>query len=276
MHISNYLSITCEAAIKAGALIMRIYEEQELVIRTKADKSPVTQADMESSELICNILQTTGFPVISEEISSPDYEVRKNWDYYWLVDPLDGTKEFIKRNNEFTVNIALVEKNLPVLGVIYIPAKGIIYFGIKGLGTWKKENVTQPFDVLQVIDNEPSIKCQPDSGNPRIITSRSHTNEATHTFIEKMKAQYSPLEIIEYGSSVKLCLIAEGKADIYPRFGPTMEWDTAAGQVFADNSGIILKSLTGSVLTYNKPDLHNPDFIAYNPTKFPFDDFFTI
>jgi 3'(2'), 5'-bisphosphate nucleotidase len=274
MHINDYLSVSCEAAIKAGSIIMEIYENEEVIIRTKDDKSPVTQADIKSSDLICKILKTTGLPVITEEISAPDYETRKNWHSFWLVDPLDGTKEFIKHNGEFSVNIALIEKNIPVLGVIYIPAQKILYFGIKDLGNWKKENIDPVFDVLEIIKNEKPLECKQESGKPRIITSRSHLSEQTCHFIKKMEKKYGDVEIIKSGSAVKFCLIAEGKADIYPRFGPTMEWDTAAGHVFAMNSGIEVRTLNGHTLLYNKPNLMNPDFVVYQPHKLSFDSIF--
>jgi 3'(2'), 5'-bisphosphate nucleotidase len=234
--------------------------------------SPVTQADIGSSNLICEILKSTGIPVITEEIPVPEYEIRKNWEYYWLVDPLDGTKEFIKRNGEFAVNIALIERNEPVLGVIYLPVLKTIYFGVRNEGNWKKEEINGPFDALNFISVTPPFECNTSKNKHIVVTSRSHLNEKSRTFIHKLQQKYESLEIIESGSSYKLCLLAEGKADLYPRFGPTSEWDTAAGHVFTDNAGIEIKSLTGLNLKYNKPDLLNPDFIAFNPRKFYLED----
>jgi 3'(2'), 5'-bisphosphate nucleotidase len=274
MHINNYLLISCEAAIKAGAIIMEIYENEDIIIQTKSDKSPVTQADIKSSELICKILKTTGFPVITEEKYAPDYEIRKNWDSYWLVDPLDGTKEFIKQNGEFSVNIALIEKTIPVLGIVYIPSKKTLYFAVKNKGNWKKENIDTAFDVMETIKYDKPLECIQNNGIPRIITSRSHLSDRTSNFIKNIELKYGDVEIIQSGSAVKFCLIAEGKADIYPRFGPTMEWDTAAGHVFAMNSGIEVRTLNGNTLLYNKPNLMNPDFVVYQPHKLSFDSLF--
>lgn len=273
MSMTNYISVSCEAAVKAGKLIMEIYQEKELDIRNKADKSPVTRADLESSALICKILKSTGFPVITEETSIPEYQIRKSWNYYWLVDPLDGTKEFIKRNDEFSVNIALIEKNIPALGVIYIPAKQLLYLGIKNTGTWKLTNCISFGSSEQKLLLGNPVKCEPDKQALIIITSRSHLSDKNRTFIYKAENTYNKVNIISSGSSYKLCLLAEGKADVYPRFGPTSEWDTAAGEVIAGNMGILFRTLAGTPLQYNKNDLLNPDFIAYNPQKYYFDNF---
>jgi 3'(2'), 5'-bisphosphate nucleotidase len=274
MDISSCLLIAIEAALKAGKQIMEIYTHADLSIQTKVDNSPVTLADFESSDIICSCLKKTGFPVISEENAIPEYSIRKNWEYFWLVDPLDGTKEFIKRNGEFTVNIALIDHNVPVLGIVLIPAQKTIYYAVKGKGAWKNENVSFTGDVANLIQTAKEIKSASEGGVPAIIVSRSHHSNETTDFIWKVENRYGKPEMLTSGSTIKLCLIAEGKADIYPRYGTTMEWDTAAGEVIAGQFGIGLFSRNGLPLQYNKPDLKNPSFIAYNPVRFQLADIF--
>ena len=237
-------------AVKAGIKILEYYHE-DMEVTTKKDDSPLTKADLASHYVITEGLKelTPGIPVISEESGVPGYEVRKKWSKFWMVDPLDGTKEFIKRNGEFTVNIALIEEGKPVLGVVYVPAMDISYYGQKGAGTFKRET---DGTVTQLITPEFEKP-----GTARIVVSRSHGDEATKKKLKTIGIEVS--EEVPSGSSIKFCLVAEGKADIYPRLGPTMEWDTAAADAvyrYSTNQGEKY-----SPLTYNKENLLNPYFV---------------
>lgn len=239
-----------EIAIKAGKAILTFYTD-DIEVQKKDDQSPLTKADMAAHTIIVNGLRKLepDIPIISEESELPDYEIRKKWQRFFLVDPLDGTKEFIKKNGEFTVNIALIEGSIPVLGVVYIPAKERLYYADKKDGAWIQNGTSEP----QQISHTPYDKTKA----ARIAVSRSHGGNDTKERLEKMGIQVS--EEIPYGSSLKICLVAEGKADIYPRFGPTMEWDTAAADAVFRYSG--KNGTRNSPLTYNKPSLKNDEFI---------------
>jgi 3'(2'), 5'-bisphosphate nucleotidase len=206
-------------------------------------------------------------PILSEEGRGIPFDERKEWEYFWLVDPLDGTKEFVKRNGEFTVNIALIRKQKPVLGIIYIPVKDIFYFAAVNLGTYKLENSESLADDLSI--NELLDKSQrlPLTNNNKssftVIGSRSHASTESSEFVKLLNEKYGEVEFISSGSSLKLCLVAEGRADVYPRFGPTMEWDTAAGQAIVEQAnGKVIDIKTREPLRYNKEDLLNPFFIV--------------
>lgn len=266
MDIKKILPVTLEAALNAGQRIMNIYNNEKIEVKKKADFSPVTQADIEASRVIYNLLQTTGIPIITEEIPVPEYAERKNWEYFWIVDPLDGTKEFIKRNGEFTVNIALIHKNKPVLGVIYIPVIQSIYFAAEGSGSWKY-NVTNESQCSPetIINQAQRITASGNENEIRFAVSRSHLDPQTKCMIRKFKKHYDKkITAVQTGSSIKFCLIAEGKADIYLRFSPTMEWDTAAGQAIAENATAVMKDLNNKAFGYNKPSLKNEGFIVCN------------
>lgn len=239
-----------EAAQKAGKATLEFYN-QEIEVEIKDDDSPLTKADLAAHHLIIDELKKIDpeTPVISEEGGIPTYEERKNWNRFWIVDPLDGTKEFIKKNGEFTVNIALIEDGEPVLGVVDIPAMSVTYYAQKGKGAYKKTDNEEPERIF----SEVSDKSRP----LRVIKSRSH---GSGDLVEKLAdMDITMKESIAAGSSLKFCYVAEGLADIYPRLGPTMEWDVAAGDCVYRNSA--QKGQHPSPLTYNKPDLKNDGFV---------------
>ena len=244
----------CEIAILAGNAILEIYE-QDFDVEFKDDDSPLTMADKKANDIIINELNKfyPEIPIISEEIKNLDYQVRKDWSRCWLVDPLDGTKEFIKKNGEFTVNIALIETGRPILGVVHVPVEAKTYFGVKDDGAY-----------LSIGGTTEQIKTRHhDNGSIIIVGSRSHTNELTAQFVEEKKRNYEKVDFLSAGSSLKFCLIAEGKADLYPRFGPTMEWDTAAGQAVVEAAGgKVLRYPEMTMLDYNKENLLNPFFMV--------------
>ena len=259
--MEKLLKLAVNAALEAGKEIMRVYQDpkQNFAIEEKSDKSPLTRADRAAHKCIVRHLSETGIPILSEEGAHLPYEERKEWHRLWVVDPLDGTKEFIKKNDEFTVNIALVEDGSPVLGVIHVPVTGMIYFGIVGMGAWK--GTSNPSGREKKV-----LPIEEEAGKESVYTivaSRSHMNPETEQYISQMRKLHKAVQLISSGSSLKICLVAEGKADVYPRFAPTMEWDTAAGDAIIRASGKkIINAETGQPLTYNKPDLHNPWFIV--------------
>jgi len=254
-----------QTAFHAGQAIMDIYKEP-FEFELKADNSPLTIADKTAHSIIKEGLSETELPLLSEEGAQISYDIRKNWDQYWLVDPLDGTKEFIKKNGDFTVNIALISKQQPVFGVIYAPVPGFIYWGSKS-GSFRL-NVKQSGNT--VFENIRSLKaraeqlpCIPRKEGYLVLGSRSHMNTETESFISNLKNIHPDISFISRGSSLKFCTLAEGGADVYPRFGPTMEWDTAAGHAVAVYAGCTVNQVeNGQPVVYNKPSLLNPYFIA--------------
>ncbi|MCC6503142.1 MAG: 3'(2'),5'-bisphosphate nucleotidase CysQ [Deltaproteobacteria bacterium] len=238
-------------AIKAGEEIMNIYS-RDFSVEYKDDSSPLTEADKASHEIIDAGLRKIApdIPVISEEGEPIPYSERKSYRSLWLVDPLDGTKEFIKKNGEFTVNIALIEGSSPVLGVIYVPAKGVLYYGEKGKGAFKQERGDSPVKLKRTL--------LPVGSPVRALVSRSHPSPEVADFLKA----YNVASCVEAGSSLKFCLVAEGSADLYPRIGPTSEWDTAAGHAIAEAAGCLVATLDGKPLTYNKESLLNPGFVV--------------
>ena len=259
------LNTAIKAVLKAGHEILKIYNnpEADFSVERKADNSPLTIADKVSHQLINQLLKTTGLPVLSEEGRDITYEERKNWETFWMVDPLDGTKEFIKRNGEFTVNIALITKNQPVMGVIYVPVTNVLYVGEIQKGAWKLEETPEDASFEAVKKAGTRLPVENPKPGYTIVGSRSHANDETREYIEQCKKEHPQIDIISIGSSLKICMVAEGIADEYPRFGPTMEWDTAAGHAIANASGkkLWLTSLENE-LTYNKKNLLNPYFIV--------------
>jgi 3'(2'), 5'-bisphosphate nucleotidase len=259
------------AAKQAGEAILDVYGS-DFAVKQKDDKSPLTLADKRSHEIIMDVLGQTitinncTVPVLSEEGRSP-FDERKEWECFWLVDPLDGTKEFVKRNGEFTVNIALIQKHKPVLGIVYIPVKDVFYFAAINFGTYRLEsskNLADNLSINELLDKSQKL---PLTNNNRssftVIGSRSHASEEFSDFVKLLNEKYGKVEFISSGSSVKLCLVAEGRADVYPRFGPTMEWDTAAGQVIVEQAeGRVMDIQTREPLRYNKENLLNPFFIV--------------
>lgn len=253
-----------EAAVQAGKEILTIYMLQDYQVELKSDNSPVTQADRKSSEIISRYLKETRIPVIDEEIYCTTYSERQLWSQLWLVDPMDGTKEFISRNGEFTVNIALVENNVPVFGVIFSPVLKELFFGGPEIGSFRVADVP---DFPENYGFESSrVKLRPvlnRNNHLRVAVSRSHLDNKTKIYIDKLKALNPDIDFLSKGSSLKLCLIADGLIDIYPRFSRTMEWDTAAGHaIVSGTGGVLLDAINGLPLQYNKEDLSNPSFIA--------------
>lgn len=256
------LNIAIKAALEAGIEILRIYETN-FEIEIKDDNSPLTQADKSANIIINRHLSTTGIPIISEENRQLDYEERKRWQSCWIVDPLDGTKEFITRNGEFTVNIALVENGVPVLGVIYVPASKILYFTSSDSKSSKKIILdSEIISVEEILETAKRIRPKSANGVVNIVGSRSHLNEDTKKYIAQVEKE-NKIEIISKGSSLKFCLVAEGEAQIYPRFAPTMEWDTAAGHAICQAVGLdVIDQTTGVSMQYNKANLLNNYFLV--------------
>ena len=254
----QYLLQVSNLAISAGHTIMKHYKKETNVM-IKEDQSPLTNADLDSNNIICSGLSEidSTIPILSEE-SLVEWQTRKKWNKYWLIDPLDGTKEFISKNGEFTVNIALIENNKPVLGVIFVPTLSILYFASKNYGSYKLEcdsNLKSLNQSSKIKVNQKNI-----SDHLLIIGSRSHSNEDFTSWIKKNVKDY---EIVKKGSSLKFCDIADGKADLYLRFGPTSEWDIAAGHIILVEGGGSINSFDNKEILYNtKDNIINPYFIA--------------
>lgn len=301
LNTDSLLRIATDAAISAGEAIMEVYTSPTAnwEVERKADNSPLTLADRRSHAVIAPALEATGIPVLSEEGAHLPFETRKGWRRLWVVDPLDGTKEFIKRNGEFTVNIALVEDGVPILGVIYVPVTRDLYVGSPA-GAFKNgqpihakaaeepaaPKATEAPAALKPAAEKPaaplsSATCRGDEYV--VVASRSHLSTETQEYIDSLRAEHPDLEMVSAGSSLKLCLVAEGKADVYPRFAPTMEWDTAAGHAICRAAGCEVYRVEAAgadaaadngfrnqlrntpllrPLIYNKPDLLNPWFIV--------------
>jgi 3'(2'), 5'-bisphosphate nucleotidase len=249
------------AAIEAGKRILEIYQESDFEIETKIDDTPLTKADKISHIIISSHLADS-YPILSEEGKSISYEERKDWNTFWLVDPLDGTKEFIKRNGEFTVNIALIEKGIPILGVILVPVSGELYYADK-IGSFKYTiNPGKDVNLKQIMNNSVQLPCCLPGEDFIVVGSRSHLNAETAEYVRIIDTNGRPSKMVTRGSSLKFCLVASGEADIYPRLGPTMEWDIAAGHAIARYAGRKVSQLNGEPLLYNKEDLLNPWFVV--------------
>lgn len=262
---TEILRASIPAAIAAGEAIMEIYNQPEEAwgVEEKADHSPLTRADLAANAVILEALSKTPYPVLSEEGAHKPFAEREKWDTLWVVDPLDGTKEFLKRNGEFTVNIGLVEDGSPVAGVIYVPVTKTLYYGVKGLGAFKLGDVSVAKNEEKFIRAAQRLPMPRATAEFVVVASRSHLNEPTQTFIDHLRESHPDLQQINAGSSLKLCRVAEGMADVYPRFAPTMEWDTAAGDAIVRAAGgTVVNAETMEPLTYNKADLHNPFFIV--------------
>ena len=261
--MKQLLNTAITAALEAGKVILEIYHFGDFDIETKGDKSPLTKADKASHNVIISFLAKTNIPVLSEEGRDILYEERKGWKQLWIVDPIDGTKEFIKRNGEFTVNIALIEKHKPILGVIFIPAKGELYFSTKDIGSRKVKVDLESFDFDDLFKKASKIPFQREDKTFTIVASRSHMSVETEIYIKKMRDIHGKVNLISKGSSLKLCMVAEGKADCYPRFAPTMEWDTAAGQAICEHAGFkVIDWSTKEKMLYNREKLLNNWFIV--------------
>lgn len=246
--LNNVIAI----ARAAGDAIMEVYRSGDAGATSKAEDSPLTLADLAAHNVIIDGLSklTPAYPVLSEEAADIAYSERRTWSRYWLVDPLDGTKEFIKRNGEFTVNIALIDNGVPILGVVYAPVLDVCYYAAQGIGAYVKRGTSAPqsIHVSTAKKNEPI----------KVVASRSHSDERTQALLNKL----GDYECISMGSSLKLCLVAEGAAHFYPRLGPTMEWDTAAAHAVVNAAGGRVCERTGSELRYNKASLLNPEFFV--------------
>ena len=262
------LNAVNEIAIAAGSEILDVYNSEHAIeVSTKQDDSPLTDADRRAHLLIVDRLSslTPTIPLLSEESDAIDYSLRKSWQRYWLIDPLDGTKEFINRNGEFTVNIALIENGQSVAGVVHVPVTGISYFGGIGIGAWK-QNTNQLDNEVQLIASQ---AMQENSG-VRIVASRRHLGEQLDALVEKIENHFGKATLLSMGSSLKMCLLAEGSADIYPRMAPTSEWDTAAAHGILCAAGGEIVDLQFRPLRYNsKPELLNPFFIALADSAYP-------
>lgn len=259
LALETLLAPVREIARRASQKILEIYQSEDFGVEDKSDNSPLTRADMASHHVICDGLAqlTPDIPVFSEESAKLPFSARSKWSRYWLVDPLDGTKEFIKRNGEFTVNIALIDGHTAVLGVVHIPVSDTAYYAAKGVGAFK------------AVGTEPAVELRTRKLNPeRIVAvgSRSHGGDAVAAFTAKLPGEVT---LISQGSSLKLCLVAEGQADIYPRLGPTSEWDTAAAQCVVEQAGGVVVDLSMSTIRYNaKEDILNPYFLVIGDTSF--------
>ncbi len=264
---TELIKIAIKAAIAAGNEILKVYSK-DFEVEFKQDNSPLTLADQKAHNIIVNKLEKTGFPILSEEGKDIPYDIRKNWQKFWMVDPLDGTKEFVKRNGEFTVNIALIDNGKAEAGVIFVPVTGVMYFACNHYGA-KKITVTDPLNMEINLLLENAIQL-PFHNNPwkfTVVCSRSHMSQETKDYIDQLNIEGREMDFVSIGSSLKMCLVAEGSANIYPRFGPTMEWDTAAGQAIVEKSGgKVVVSDGHSPLLYNKPELLNPWFIVSRET----------
>jgi len=248
-------------AQEAGAATMEIYQK-DFAVEYKDDQSPLTEADIKANAIICEALTKLypTLPILSEENKAIAYSERKDWEYYWCIDPIDGTKEFIKKNDEFTINIALIEKNTPVLGVVYAPALGELYYAKKGEGAFKMmmDDKCLMLDVGKLPLETSNIK-----NSITIVASKSHLSAQTQEFIDNLTSNIQHPTLISKGSSLKLCMIATGEADIYPRLAPTMEWDTAAADAIVREAGKMSYQFESETpLVYNKENLLNPWFVV--------------
>ena len=263
MKLSQLLEIAVTAALEAGSEIMGIYNSDNIEVDFKKDNSPLTKADLMSNEIILSHLAKSEIPVLSEEGKEIPYDIRKKWRRLWIVDPIDGTKEFIKKNGEFTVNIALIENNKPILGVIFAPALNQLYFSTTAIGAFKIEDVANYRSFKELLDKAKKLPL----GTPdkyTIVASRSHLSFETEKFINNLKEKHGDVNIISKGSSLKLCMVAEGAANCYPRCAPTMEWDTAAGQAICEHAGFtVIDWNTREEMIYNRKELLNNWFLVH-------------
>jgi 3'(2'), 5'-bisphosphate nucleotidase len=257
-HDNELLPILIDVSREAGRAILEVYDTA-FAVEQKEDKSPLTLADKRAHDIINERLKKIGsYPVLSEEGKDIPYGERQAWEQFWLVDPLDGTKEFIKKKGDFTVNIALIRRGRPVLGVIYVPVTGVLYHAVLGEGSFKLEG-----------GKKSRLPLNGDRRGLTLVGSRSHVTKELEDYYQRMKDKYGELEIISTGSSLKFCMVAEGQADVYPRLGPTMEWDTAAGQIIVEEAGgQVAEYETRKPLHYNKENLLNPFFLVFRGNRY--------
>lgn len=266
INLNKELKIAIEAALAGGEEIMKIYNSEDFQVEIKDDSSPLTIADKNANDVIMKFLIPTEIKIISEENKQLSFQERKNWNRCWIVDPLDGTKEFIKKNGEFTVNIALIENGFPVLGVIYVPATKVLYYGDVDLRKSFKATITDVDNYSQHLEEAVEISPNILGKNLKVVGSKSHMNDDTLQYIDSLKKTFNKeVEIVSMGSSLKFCLVAEGLADVYPRFAPTMEWDTAAGQAICNVVGLdVIDKSTNKNMKYNRENLLNNYFLVSN------------
>jgi len=255
-----------DLSVEAGLAIMKVYESADFKISYKEGNSPLTRADTDANAVILRGLKrlTPETPILSEECKEAPFDERKNWDTFWLVDPLDGTKEFIKKSGEFTVNIALIKNGSPVMGVVHMPTTGTTYSALTGLGAFKQEGRDEPSEEIKVAGYN--------DGRLKVVASVSHRNAELEEFLRSIETALEKkggIEALSMGSSLKLCLVAEGAAHLYPRIGPTMEWDTGAAHCVVIAAGGRVTDLTGEDLKYNKENLLNPYFMVAGTPAFP-------
>ncbi len=255
------------SAIQAGKAIMEVYATN-FEVEIKPDQTPLTLADTRANEIINRVLSQSGIPVISEEGRKVPWHIRETWEQFWLVDPLDGTKEFVNRNGEFSVNIALIENKRPVIGIIYVPVTDTLYWAERKRA-FRLDHAAGHVEANSNLQSLRRIALE--LPLPRtdydftIVASRSHLTAETMSYINQAKREHHNIRIVSRGSSLKMCMVAEGKADVYPRFGQTSEWDTAAGHaiILAAGGKVVLADQPAHALVYNKPDLQNPSFLAF-------------
>jgi len=261
------------AAVRAGAKIMEVYQSGDFHIKAKSDLTPITLADTLAHDEIKSVLAITRIPVISEEGRSIAYDERSSWDLFWMVDPLDGTDEFINRTSDFTVNIALIQNGYPIMGIVYAPDYERLYFAAKERGAYKKNdvkpNADTNFSYNEILENAVKVPCHKNVENELIVvTSRLHISPETSEYVNNLRKQHPDVIVMRRGSSLKMCMLAIGKAHIYPRLNTTWEWDTAASQIVAEEAGFSVCSYdTGERLSYNKENMQNPWFICKKNDK---------
>jgi 3'(2'), 5'-bisphosphate nucleotidase len=251
------------AALEAAKAILQIYHSGVIDVELKKDNSPLTRADTASHNVIISYLETTGIPVLSEEGKEISYQERKAWKQLWIIDPIDGTKEFINRNGEFTVNIALIENQRPLIGIIFVPVTGELYFSSKDKGAFKVAIDINVYDVEALLLKANKLPLQREDNTFTIVVSRSHMSLETEEYVQQMRDIHREVKLISKGSSLKLCMVAEGAANCYPRFAPTMEWDTAAGQAICEHAGFeVIDWDTKKNILYNREELLNNWFLV--------------
>jgi len=261
--LPHHLITAITAALEASKAILEIYHSGAFDIELKGDNSPLTRADTASHNVIMSYLTKTDIPVLSEEGRDISYQERKDWKQLWIVDPIDGTKEFIKRNGEFTVNIALIENKKPLIGVIYVPVTGDLYFSSIESGAFKVAIDPKDYDVEALLSMGNKLPLQREDKTFTIVASRSHMSAETREYIQQMRDIHGDVKLISKGSSLKLCMVAEGAANCYPRFAPTMEWDTAAGQAICEHAGFeVIDWSTKKNMLYNREELLNNWFLV--------------
>ena len=267
--MTKNLKTAITAALEAGKAILEIYHSGDFKVELKGDNSPLTKADVASHNVIMSYLSKTDIPVLSEEGKAIPYADRKDWNQLWIVDPIDGTKEFIKRNGEFTVNIALIQNQISQLGVIFVPVTGALYFSTKADGAFKVSVDLENYDVNTLLNQGVKLPIEREDKTFTVVASRSHMSSETEDYVSEMRQKHGDVNLISKGSSLKLCMVAEGQADCYPRFAPTMEWDTAAGQAICEHAGFqVIDWQTKKSMLYNREELLNHWFLVTESVAF--------